>query len=121
MRHLRHRIDYKDAENAKRMRTLSSFKKWRDSESGALPSENWAIIGIRLNAVKSCGMSAVQDLSRRRSSHGWSEIKRHSARCGDNDDGACDVSDWTDVVAVSAGSEHTVGLKSDGTGGHWGK
>ena len=27
----------------------------------------------------------------------------------------CDVSDWTDVVAVAAGCYHTVGLKSDGS------
>ena len=27
----------------------------------------------------------------------------------------CDVSGWTDVVAVAAGGDHTVGLKSDGT------
>ena len=29
--------------------------------------------------------------------------------------GACNVSNWTDIIAVSAGSSHTVGLKSDGT------
>ena len=34
---------------------------------------------------------------------------------GENDDGQCDVSEWTDIVAISAGSYHTVGLKSDGT------
>ena len=34
---------------------------------------------------------------------------------GYNDDGQCDVSDWTDIVAVSARNYHTVGLKSDGT------
>ena len=34
---------------------------------------------------------------------------------GDNDDGQCNVSDWTDIVAVSADCYHTVGLKSDGT------
>ena len=34
---------------------------------------------------------------------------------GENDDGQCDVSGWTDIVAVSAGNYHTVGLKSDGT------
>ena len=32
-----------------------------------------------------------------------------------NYDGRCDVSSWTDIVAVSAGVEHTVGLKADGT------
>lgn len=33
----------------------------------------------------------------------------------DYDDGQCEVSDWQDIVAVSAGDYHTVGLKSDGT------
>ena len=34
---------------------------------------------------------------------------------GDNEDGQCDVSDWTDVVAIACSDWHTVGLKSDGT------
>ena len=34
---------------------------------------------------------------------------------GENDDGQCDVFDWTDIVAISAGYYHTVGLKADGT------
>ena len=34
---------------------------------------------------------------------------------GYNEDGQCDVSSWTDIVAVSAGDSHTVGLKADGT------
>ena len=29
--------------------------------------------------------------------------------------GQCDVSEWTDIVEISAGDGHTVGLKSDGT------
>ncbi len=35
--------------------------------------------------------------------------------CGKNDDGQCDVSEWTDIVAVATSYEHTVGLKSDST------
>ena len=34
---------------------------------------------------------------------------------GDNSFGQCDVSGWTDIVAISAGGRYTVGLKSDGT------
>ena len=34
---------------------------------------------------------------------------------GDNEHGQCDVSDWTDIVAVSAKDYCTVGLKADGT------
>ena len=34
---------------------------------------------------------------------------------GKNDDGQCNVSDWKDIIAVSAGYHHTVGLKADGT------
>ena len=34
---------------------------------------------------------------------------------GWNEDGECDVSDWRDIIAVSAGDGHTVGLRSDGT------
>ena len=34
---------------------------------------------------------------------------------GNNEEGQCDVSGWSDVVAISAGYYHTVGLKSDGT------
>ena len=37
------------------------------------------------------------------------------AAVGDNEYGQCDVSEWTDIVAVAASSSHTVGLKSDGT------
>ena len=33
---------------------------------------------------------------------------------GTNSCGQCDVSGWTDIVAVSAGTKHTVGLKFDG-------
>ena len=34
---------------------------------------------------------------------------------GGNDDGQCDVEDWTDIVAVYAGGYHTLGLCSDGS------
>ena len=34
---------------------------------------------------------------------------------GESDYGQCNVSDWTDIVSVSAGGSDTVGLKSDGT------
>ena len=34
---------------------------------------------------------------------------------GYNKGGQCDVSDWTDVVAVACSGYQTVGLKSDGT------
>ena len=34
---------------------------------------------------------------------------------GDNEDGACNVGSWKNIVAVSAGVGHTVGLRSDGT------
>lgn len=34
---------------------------------------------------------------------------------GFDDDNRCDVSNWTDIVAISAGFKHTVGLKADGT------
>ena len=33
---------------------------------------------------------------------------------GDNTDGQCNVSDWKNIIAVSAGAYHTVGLTSDG-------
>jgi alpha-tubulin suppressor-like RCC1 family protein len=34
---------------------------------------------------------------------------------GDNKYGQCDVSDWKNIIAISAGDLHTVGLKKDGT------
>ena len=34
---------------------------------------------------------------------------------GSNNSDQCDVTGWTDIVAVSVGSGHTVGLKADGT------
>ncbi|MGN0763882.1 MAG: TIR domain-containing protein, partial [Aristaeellaceae bacterium] len=34
---------------------------------------------------------------------------------GENSSHQCDVSGWTDIVAVAAGYDHTVGLKRDGT------
>ncbi|MFQ8837635.1 MAG: hypothetical protein ACLR8L_07100 [Oscillospiraceae bacterium] len=37
------------------------------------------------------------------------------AAVGDNEYGQCDVSNWTDIVAVAAGDDHTADLKTDGT------
>jgi alpha-tubulin suppressor-like RCC1 family protein len=34
---------------------------------------------------------------------------------GSNDFGQCDVADWRGIVAVAAGSTHTLGLRADGT------
>lgn len=34
---------------------------------------------------------------------------------GRNQEGQCDVSGWSDLVAIDCGAYHTVGLKSDGT------
>ena len=34
---------------------------------------------------------------------------------GDNQYGQCDVSGWTDVIAVAAGAYHTLALRADGT------
>jgi len=34
---------------------------------------------------------------------------------GNNDEGQCNVEDWTDIVAVAAGFKYTVGLRADGT------
>lgn len=34
---------------------------------------------------------------------------------GDNEYGQCNVSDWTNIVAVVAGIQHTIGLRIDGT------
>ena len=34
---------------------------------------------------------------------------------GRNEDGQCDVSDWNNIVVISARYKHTVGLKADGT------
>ena len=34
---------------------------------------------------------------------------------GDNEYGQCDVSEWTDIVAISGTDTNTVGLKADGT------
>lgn len=39
---------------------------------------------------------------------------------GNNDHHQCDVSDWTDIVAVSIGDTHTMGLRSNGTVVHIG-
>ena len=35
--------------------------------------------------------------------------------CGIKDNNQCDVSSWRDIVAISAGGYHTLGLKADGT------
>jgi hypothetical protein len=34
---------------------------------------------------------------------------------GDNSDGQRDVDDWETLVAIAAGSAHTLGLRADGT------
>jgi alpha-tubulin suppressor-like RCC1 family protein len=37
------------------------------------------------------------------------------AAIGRNDRGQCNVQDWTDITAISAGTFHTLALRSDGT------
>ena len=34
---------------------------------------------------------------------------------GNNDEGQCKVTGWSDIVAISVGSYNTMGLKADGT------
>ena len=34
---------------------------------------------------------------------------------GNDKHNQCDVSGWIDIVAIAAGTNHTIGLKSDGT------
>ena len=34
---------------------------------------------------------------------------------GDNEYGKCEVNNWKDIIAISAGNRHSIGLKSDGT------
>ena len=43
------------------------------------------------------------------------ETKVVIVAAGNNDDGQCDVRAWADIVAVAAGSRHTLGLKADGS------
>ena len=48
----------------------------------------------------------------------FSEIERITVVAevtGEYDYSQCETVDWTDVVAISAGIKHTVGLRSDGT------
>lgn len=40
---------------------------------------------------------------------------RGAAEVGQNSNGQCDVSDWTDIIAICAGRWHTVGIRADGT------
>ena len=53
--------------------------------------------------------------AQRKRSHRRPENDGTVVAVGDNESGQCDVSDWTDIVAVSVGDYHTIGLKSDGT------
>ena len=89
--------------------------------------------GDTARAAISFGKSAGYQDARERSMSLWDTIavrttlaagKAHTAALktdgtviavGNNDDGQCDVSSWTDIVAISAGSYYTVGLKADGT------
>lgn len=34
---------------------------------------------------------------------------------GFNDGGQCDVEEWTEIIAIKAGSRYTIGLRKDGT------
>ncbi len=45
----------------------------------------------------------------------WIRPDRTATSVGGNQYGQCDVSQWNDLVAVSAASDYTVGLRSDGT------
>ena len=48
-------------------------------------------------------------------SAGWFEADGTVVATGENTSGQCNVTNWTDIVAISAGVDHTIGLKADGT------
>ena len=74
-------------------------------------SEGWINIVAIAAGGGSNGAGSIQE-------KGHTVALRNDGRVvavGDNELGQCDVSEWTDIVAIAAGDFHTVGLKSDGT------
>ena len=92
---------------------FSELGDYRDSEERAQEAiEKQQIVTIAAGGYHAVGLrrdgtvAAVRDNDYRRD---------RAATVRDNDYGQCDVSDWRDIVAVAAGSAHTVGLRRDGT------
>ena len=90
--------DYRDsrerAEEAIRLRDEEEQQRlagWRSeqSKSSRISGGNWFALGVRSDGT--------------------------AVAAGYNQYNQCDVSGWTDLVAVSAGATHSVGLRSDGT------
>ena len=79
---------------------LGNFKNSRDYIKNILASDK-KILEERISTYN--GHTVGVDLSGNVVATGYNEY------------GQCNVSEWSDIIAVSTGENHTVGLKSDGT------
>ena len=93
------------------------LRTYKDSEQRAIDCKSSI---VKLSSSKRSFFQRANLLVRNRiAAHDWCTygVKADGtvAAEGKNKDDRCNVSNWTEIVAISAGLYHSVGLKSDGT------
>ena len=109
---------------------LEDMSKRKTPASGMIAAGNYHSVHLYPDGtVFAIGSKSYKDKGDRINVSSWTNIVSISASshtvglkddgtvvaCGMNGYGQCDLSDWTDIIAISTGDNHTVGLKSDGT------
>ena len=119
--------DYRDSE--RRKQEAETLRAQKEYEAG----QRNLVSGNLLRAAMRFGSAGDYLDARSQSFELWDRLARRNTlaagerhtvallesgsvvAAGDNSNGACNVSFWSDVVAVAAGADFTLGLKSDGS------
>ena len=96
---------------------FSFYRASEEEKQKAREAARYALVGIYIEKRKQ--IAPVQNLLAAGSKHTLALLPNSlvisTKYIGDAYDGRCDVSGWTDVVAVAAGFFHSLGLKADGS------
>lgn len=104
------------------LRVASEFEELQDYKDSASLSAECLDLSKKAKE-KDSYLGVLRDKAKKASKYiyaGWNttfyfKIDRTVEGCGNNKDGQCNVEQWKDIIDISCGIGHTIGLKSDGT------